>query len=66
VWTWYQTVPVRPEDPAEYLATVVLGSHLERLPQADRPGFVEAVLAELEAPVEIAYVRLNVLARRPA
>jgi trans-aconitate 2-methyltransferase len=66
VWTWLQTVPVRPPDAREYLATVVLGSHLERLPEGDRDPFVEAVVAELPAPVEIAYVRLNVLARRPA
>jgi trans-aconitate 2-methyltransferase len=66
VWTWPQAWPVRPEDPAEYLATVVLGSHLERLPGADRDAFVEAVLHQLSEPLEIAYVRLNVLARRPA
>jgi trans-aconitate 2-methyltransferase len=66
VWTWLQRVPVHPEDPREYLATVVLGSHLERLPEADRDAFIEAVLGELEEPVEIGYVRLNVLARRPA
>ena len=32
VWTWRQEVRVEPEDPREYLATVVLGSHLPRVP----------------------------------
>jgi trans-aconitate 2-methyltransferase len=66
VWTWPQTVLVRPEDPPEYFRTVVLGSHLERLPDGERDGFVAAVLAELPEPVEVRYIRLNILARRPA
>ena len=64
VWTWRQHVPVAPEDPVEYFTTVMLGSHLERLPERDRAAFVTAVLAELDAPV-VRYVRLNILARRP-
>ena len=64
VWTWRQHVPVAPEDPVEYFTTVMLGSHLERLPEPDRAAFVTAVLAELDAPV-VQYVRLNILARRP-
>jgi trans-aconitate 2-methyltransferase len=63
VWTWSQTVPVTPDDPAEYLTTVVLGSHLERLDPGERDAFVGAVLANLEAPLTIDYVRLNMLAR---
>ncbi len=61
VWTWLTTVPVTPEDPREYLATVMLGSHLERVPDGD--AFVDAVLAELGRPLTIDYVRLNMLAR---
>jgi trans-aconitate 2-methyltransferase len=63
VWTWLHEIPVTPDDPREYLATIVLGSHLERLPRGDRDGFVDAVLANLDAPVTIGYVRLNMLAR---
>ena len=63
VWCWPQTVRVVPGDPHEYLATVVLGSHLERLPPGDREPFVRAVRAELDDD-GIDYVRLNVLARR--
>jgi trans-aconitate 2-methyltransferase len=65
VWTWRQYVEVRPEDPAEYLRTIVLGSHLERLDAEHRDAFVAAVLDELGEP-RVDYVRLNVLARRPA
>jgi trans-aconitate 2-methyltransferase len=65
VWTWRQAVDVRPEDPREYFATVILGSHLARLPADHREAFVDAVLAEHEEPV-VRYVRLNLLARRPA
>jgi trans-aconitate 2-methyltransferase len=65
VWTWLQAWPVAPEDPREYFATVILGSHLERLPEADRAPFVDAVVAEMGEPVVAQYVRLNLLARRP-
>jgi trans-aconitate 2-methyltransferase len=61
---WRTEVPVTTEDEFEYFATVMLGSHLERLPEADRPAFVEAVLAELPSPVVVDYVRLNITARR--
>ena len=65
VWTWSYHVRVEPDDPREYLGTVALGSHTERLAQDLRDAFVDAVLAELDAPI-VDYVRLNILARRPA
>jgi trans-aconitate 2-methyltransferase len=64
VWTWLQPWPVDPPDPREYFTTVILGSHLERLPEEDRLSFVDAVLAKLDRPVRANYVRLNILARR--
>ncbi len=65
VWTWLQPWPVEPEDPREYFSTtVILGSHLERLPEDERAPFVDAVLAQLGEPVVANYVRLNLLARR--
>jgi trans-aconitate 2-methyltransferase len=63
VRTWRQDVRVEPEDPREYLETVVLGSHLPRVPPERRAAFVDAVLAELPEPA-IEYVRLNIIARR--
>jgi trans-aconitate 2-methyltransferase len=64
VRTWPQDVRVEPENPREYLATVVLGSHLERVPAERRDAFADAVLARLPEPA-IDYVRLNLQARRP-
>jgi trans-aconitate 2-methyltransferase len=62
VWAWRQPWLVEPPDPKEYFATVILGSHLERLPEADRDPFVDAVL---EHGTHADYVRLNILARKP-
>jgi trans-aconitate 2-methyltransferase len=64
VETWLEPYPVVPDDPVGYLRTVCLGYHLERLPEALRPGFVEAVVDR--ADPELDYVRLNIAARRPA
>ena len=64
VWTWLQPWPVQPEDPRAFVATAILGAHLDRLPEADREAYVDAVLAGLPEPVTIDYVRLNLLARR--
>ena len=63
VWTWSHHVRVEPDDPREYLGTVALGSHTERLEPDLREPFVDAVIAELAEPV-VDYVRLNILARR--
>jgi trans-aconitate 2-methyltransferase len=60
VWTWLQPWLVEPENPKEYFTTVILGSHLERLPEEDREPFVDAVL---EHGTAASYVRLNILAR---
>lgn len=65
VWTWCQHVRVEPDDPHEYLGTVALGEHLERLDEPLRARFVDEVLALLDAPV-VDYVRLNILARSPS
>jgi trans-aconitate 2-methyltransferase len=65
VRTWRQDVRVEPANPREYLETVVLGSHLPRVPAERRGAFVDAVLAALPEPA-IEYVRLNLTARRAA
>ena len=63
---WLTDEPTRfePGEPFEtYLRTVVLGAHVERLPEVDRRPFVRAVADGLGEPV-IDYVRLNIVARR--
>jgi trans-aconitate 2-methyltransferase len=45
---------------------VAAGSFIDRLPEELRDDFVAAVLDELPDPPAIDYVRLNILARRPA
>jgi trans-aconitate 2-methyltransferase len=62
--TWPQDVRVEPDDMREYLGTVMLGSHVEWIPEDRRAAFVEAVLAELPESA-IDYVRLNLQATRP-
>jgi trans-aconitate 2-methyltransferase len=66
VKTWLEQAPT-PLEPGEllqtYLATVVLGAHLDRLAPGERRPFAAAVAARLPRP-EIDYVRLNIVARR--
>jgi trans-aconitate 2-methyltransferase len=63
---WLQREPTTFE-PGEaferFLATVVLGPQLDRLPPGDRPAFVHEVAVRLGEPV-LEYVRLNVDATR--
>ena len=68
VETWLQLEPTtfEPGEPFEtFLRTVVLGAHVQRLPEADRAAFVHEVASRLARP-EIDYVRLNILATRGA
>ncbi|SEM40549.1 class I SAM-dependent methyltransferase [Streptacidiphilus jiangxiensis] len=46
-----------------FLATVILGSHLDRMPEAEHEQFVKAVAARLPEPV-VDYVRLEISATR--
>ena len=63
---WLEPKTVAPERPRDYLETVILGLHLERLPQDMRGAYLDAVLAAAPEPLELDYVRLNIDARRPA
>ena len=66
VWLTDEPTRFEPGEPLEaYLRTVVLGSHLARLPQSEHDTFVRAVADGLREPV-IDYVRLNTVARRSA
>ncbi|HEX2851065.1 MAG TPA: class I SAM-dependent methyltransferase [Acidimicrobiales bacterium] len=63
---WLEPNPVVPDDPLEYLRTINLGAHVQRLPEGDRDEFVERVATRLGSPVTIDYVRLNLDGTRPA
>jgi trans-aconitate 2-methyltransferase len=61
--TWLQPRPVAPPDPSEYLRSICLRHHLQRLPEELRADYVEAVRERCGS--ELDYVRLNIDARRP-
>jgi len=65
VRTWLEPNPVVPEFTEEYLRTVCLGHHIERLPDELRDAYVRAVAERCGQPVELDYVRLNIVAVRP-
>ena len=63
-WLTDEPTAFEPGEPLEaYLRTVVLGSHLARMPPSKHDAFVRAVAAGLPEP-RIDYVRLNIAARR--
>jgi trans-aconitate 2-methyltransferase len=57
---WLQPWEIVPPEPAEFLRTVCLGPHIDRLPEALRGPFVDDVLALEERPLKLDYVRLNI------
>ena len=57
---WLTPAPRQPEQPREFLSTIVLGPHLQRLPPQLREAFMDELLAELGEPVTVDYVRLNI------
>ncbi|MEJ7788622.1 MAG: class I SAM-dependent methyltransferase [Thermoleophilaceae bacterium] len=65
VSTWLEPTPVVPEFSEEYLRTVCLGHHLERLPERLRGPYVHRVAERCGQPVELDHVRLNMLGVRP-
>jgi trans-aconitate 2-methyltransferase len=57
---WLAPAPKQPEEPREFLSTIVLGPHYQHLPAELREQFMDDVLAELGEPVVVDYVRLNI------
>ena len=55
--------PSTPDEPREFLSTIVLGPHVQRLPAELREPFMDEVLERIGEPVVIDYVRLNIEAR---
>jgi len=62
---WLQPWTIEPPEPAEFLRTVCLGPHMDRLPEDLRAPFVEKVLEREPDPLQMEYVRLNIEARKP-
>ena len=63
---WLEHKPLTPAEPREFMKTVTLGPHLARLPEELRDDFIDAVIAEMDDPPTLDYVRLNIQATRPA
>jgi trans-aconitate 2-methyltransferase len=62
---WLEERVVEPGDPRNYVATVGLAAHLDRLPQQLRDDFVDATVEALPRPLVLRYVRLNIDATKP-
>lgn len=58
--------PVRPPEPREFVRSVCLGAHAERLPAELWEPFLDAVMERLGPEPELDYVRLDISAQRPA
>jgi trans-aconitate 2-methyltransferase len=63
---WLQPWTIEPPEPAEFLRTVCLGPHIDRLPEDLRAQFIERVLDAEPEPLRLEYVRLNIEARAAA
>jgi trans-aconitate 2-methyltransferase len=57
---WLQPAPREPEDPRAFLSTIVLGPHVQQLPEELREPFMDEVLSVLGEPVVVDYIRLNI------
>jgi trans-aconitate 2-methyltransferase len=57
---WLTPAPREPEQPREFLSTIVLGPHVQQLPEQLREPFIDDVLDALGIPVVVDYVRLNI------
>ena len=64
VQCWLEPGEVTPPEPRNFVKTVCLRPHLERLPDDLRDQFVDRVLAEAGEPLVLDFVRLNMSARR--
>src|ERR1700729_907975 len=57
---WLQPAPREPQHPREFLSTIVLGPHVQRLPERLREQFMDDALQAIGEPVVVDYVRLNI------
>ena len=66
VTCWLEPQPVHPPEPREFIRSVCIGGHSERLPVALREDFLDAIMARMGPDPELGYVRLNISARKRA
>jgi trans-aconitate 2-methyltransferase len=59
-------VDITPDEPQEYIGTVFVGAHLDRLAPEHRDDFGAAVAERLGPTPTFRYVRLTMQARKPA
>jgi trans-aconitate 2-methyltransferase len=64
VTTWLEPKPVTPAEPLNFVKTVCLLRHLDRLPTGLRDAYIDQVLERMGDPLVIEYVRLNMTGRR--
>jgi trans-aconitate 2-methyltransferase len=57
---WLAPAPRQPEEPREFLSAIVLGPHVQQLPEELRESFMGEVMEQLDKPVTVDYVRLNI------
>jgi trans-aconitate 2-methyltransferase len=57
---WLTPAPSTPDHQREFLSTIVLGPHVQQLPEELREDFMDDALELLGEPVVIDYVRLNI------
>jgi trans-aconitate 2-methyltransferase len=57
---WLAPAPRQPEEPRAFLSQIVLGPHVQQLPEDLREQFMDDVLARLPKPITVDYVRLNI------
>jgi trans-aconitate 2-methyltransferase len=60
---WLSAAPATPDEPREFLRTIVLGPHVQQLPAELREPFMDEVLERAGEPLVIDYIRLNITAR---
>jgi trans-aconitate 2-methyltransferase len=57
---WLTPAPAQPEQPREFLTTIILEPNVKRLPAGLREPFMDEVMGELGEPVIVDYIRLNI------
>jgi trans-aconitate 2-methyltransferase len=57
---WLTPAPRELEHPREFLSTIVLGPHVQQLPEELRERFMDDVMGTLPTPVIVDYIRLNI------